>query len=149
MRHGGRMTLSERMYLALADFILVTHGAFVAFVVIGLVAIWVGWWRAWRFIRNRWLRLAHLTAICIVAAQALGGRVCPLTEWENQLRVLAGGGERYVGSFLQHWLHQVLFLEFSEGVFTVAYLGFFALVALSLWLVPPVWRTGKPARSSH
>jgi hypothetical protein len=38
---------------------------------------------------------------------------------------------------MQHWLHRVLFFEFDEWVFTVAYVVFFLLVAWSFWLVPP------------
>jgi hypothetical protein len=35
------MTLFQRLCLALADLVLVVHAAFVAFVVLGLVLIWV------------------------------------------------------------------------------------------------------------
>ncbi len=72
-----------------------------------------------------------------VAAEALAGFVCPLTTWENQLRHMAGGAERYEGSFVQHWLHQVMFFDLGESVFTVIYIVFFTVVALSLWFVPP------------
>jgi len=131
------MTLAQRCYLVLADLILIGHVAFVAFVVMGLILVWVGWFRDWKFVRNLWFRMAHLVAIGVVAAESLVGLVCPLTTWENHLRYLAGGAERYQGSFVQHWLHQVLFFELSESVFTVLYVVFFAAVALSFWLVPP------------
>jgi hypothetical protein len=124
-------------YTLLADSILILHFAFVAFVVIGLFLIWVGWFRRWRFVRNFWFRLAHLLAMGVVAAESLAGIVCPLTAWENQLRLLAGGGERYAGSFVQHWLHRVMFYEASESTFTILYLLFFTAVVLSLWLVKP------------
>ena len=130
-----------RLYTLLADLILILHFAFVAFVVVGLLAVWVGWLCRWRFIRNFWFRLAHLLAIGVVAAESLAGFVCPLTIWENNLRLLAGGGERYQGSFVQHWLHRVMFFEASESTFTVLYILFFATVALSLWLVKPRWPT--------
>ena len=128
-----------RFYTMLADSILILHFAFVAFVVIGLLVIWVGWLRRWRFVRNFWFRLAHLLAIGVVAAESLTGIVCPLTIWENHLRLLAGGGERYAGSFVQHWLHRVMFYEARESTFTILYILFFVAVALSLWLVKPRW----------
>ena len=131
------MTLAQRLYLGLADFVLVVHASFVAFVAVGLLLIWIGHWCHWTFVRNLWFRLAHLAAIGVVAAEAMLGFICPLTTWENQLRILAGGGQRYEGSFIQHWLHRLIFFDFDERVFTIAYVVFFALVALSLWRVPP------------
>jgi hypothetical protein len=32
-----------------------------------------------------------------------------------------------------------MFFDFSERIFTVAYIVFFLAVALSLWFVPPRW----------
>lgn len=136
------MTSLQRFYLMLADVVLVVHAAFVAFVIVGLLLIWIGWWRRWVFVRNLWFRGAHLAAIGVVAAESVAGFVCPLTTWEDRLRLLAGGEERYAGSFIQHWLHQMMFFDVDERIFTIAYIVFFLLVALSLWLVPPR-RLGK------
>ena len=130
------MTAAHRFYLVLADLTLIFHALFVVFVVAGLVLIWVGRFCDWRFVRNFWFRVAHLGAIGVVVAESVAGFVCPLTTWENRLRVLAGGEALYRGSFIQHWLHQVLFFELSETVFTVLYTIFFLTVAVSLWLVP-------------
>ena len=127
----------QRFYLLAADALLAIHFAFVVFVLLGLVLTWLGYWRGWHFVRHFWFRVAHLAAIGFVAAESLFGFVCPLTTWEDRLRLLAGGEERYQGSFMQHWLHRVMFYDFSERVFTVAYVVFFLLVALSFWVVPP------------
>lgn len=131
------MTWFQKFCLALADVVLVVHVAFIAFVIFGLVLTWIGWLRRWGWVRNPWFRLVHLAAIGVVAAQALFGIICPLTIWEDELRLLAGGEGRYAGSFIQHWLHQLIFFEAEGSVFTIAYLGFFAAVAASWWLVPP------------
>ena len=131
------MTSLQRCYLMLADLVLVVHAAYVAFVIVGLLLIWIGWQRRWVFVRNLWFRGAHLAAIGVVAAESMAGFVCPLTTWEDRLRLLAGGQERYAGSFIQHWLHQMMFFDVDERIFTIAYIVFFLLVALSLWLVPP------------
>jgi hypothetical protein len=135
--HRAPVTLLQRFYLAMADVVLVVHAGFVAFVVFGLLLIWIGRFRHWTFVRNFWFRVAHLAAIGFVAAEALTGFVCPLTTWEDRLRLLAGGEERYAGSFIQHWVHRVIFYDLNERVFTVAYLAFLLAVALSVWLVPP------------
>jgi hypothetical protein len=134
------VTPLQRFYLWLADGVLVIHAAFVGFVVFGLLLIWAGRFRGWHFVRNRWFRAVHLAAIGVVAAESLAGFICPLTTWEDRLRLLAGAEQRYAGSFLQHWLHRVLFFEASPRIFTVGYLLFFLAVALSLWFVPPRWR---------
>jgi hypothetical protein len=55
-----------------------------------------------------------------------------LTTWENLLRERAGSAA-YSESFIQHWLHRLLFFEAPFWVFTTIYLAF-ALVLLSLWL---------------
>ncbi len=64
-----------------ADALLLLHALFVGFVVLGVPIVIVGGLRGWRWVRNPWLRLAHLGAIVFVAAQAWAGRVCPLTLW--------------------------------------------------------------------
>jgi len=139
------MTPHLQLYSALADLVLLVHFAFVAFVVVGLLAIWIGWMRHWRFVRNPWFRIAHLAAIGVVAAESMFGLICPLTTWENQLRARAGDGQ-YAESFVQHWVSRVMFFDLGEHVFTVIYIIFFLAVALSLWLVPPAWRRRREAK---
>jgi hypothetical protein len=141
------MTPYQRFCLVLADVVLVVHVAFIAFVIVGLILIWAGWWRRWQWVRQPWFRLLHLAAIGLVAAQALLGIICPLTIWEDRLRVIAGGEDRYAGSFIQHWLHQLIFFEAEGWVFTTAYVTFFLAVALSLWLVP-LRRSNRPRPSA-
>lgn len=124
------------MHLFLADFILVTHVLFVAFVVLGLAVILPGSYWHWGWIKNWWFRLIHLLSVGIIMAEAWLGLVCPLTEWENRSRI-AAGGQAYSSSFIQHWLHEMLFYDFPAWVFTVAYTVFGILVALAWLLVPP------------
>ncbi len=116
----------------LADLILVIHFLFVLFVVGGLALIWIGAAAGWRWVRNRWLRIAHLAAIFLVAAETLLGMVCPLTVWEDALR-----GAPIETSFIARWVHRVLFYSFPEWVFAVAYVVFALAVAVTFRLVPP------------
>ena len=124
------------MHQFLADLILVTHALFVAFVVLGLAAILLGGHWHWLWVRNGWFRLTHLAAIGFVIAESWLGMVCPLTEWENRSRE-AAGGSAYSNSFIQHWLHEILFYDFAPWVFTVAYSVFGILVLVAWLLVPP------------
>ena len=84
------MTPLQRLWLALADLVLVLHAAFCAFVLLGLVLIWLGRFRGWAFVRNLWFRMAHLACIGVVVAESMLDIVCPLTTWEDRLRLLAG-----------------------------------------------------------
>lgn len=120
----------------LAELILVTHALFVAFIILGLVLILLGGWRRWGWVKNWWFRVIHLLGIGIVIAESWLDTTCPLTDWENRLRVSAGGSA-YPDSFVQHWLHEFLFYDFSPWVFTVAYTMFGMLVLVAWVLVPP------------
>lgn len=127
---------SNKAFLLLADLLLVTHVAFVAFVVLGLVVVYAGWARNWSFVRNRWFRLVHLASILIVVLQSWFGLICPLTIWELALRARAGDTV-YGGSFVSHWLGRLLYYSAPEWVFMVSYSLFGALVVASWFLVRP------------
>ncbi len=120
----------------LADLILVTHALFVAFVILGLVVVMLGGYWRWGWVKNRWFRVIHLLGIGIVIAESWLGLICPLTEWENRLRETIGG-TAYSNSFVQYWLHEILFYDFDPWVFTAAYTVFGILVLIAWLLVPP------------
>ena len=112
---------------------LVIHFAFVAFVVGGLIAILAGRLAGWSWIKRPAFRNAHLIAIGVVVLQAWLGQRCPLTSWEVAFRARAGQAV-YEETFVQHWLHRVLFYDAPTWVFVVIYTLFGALV-LVLWLL--------------
>ncbi|WP_215398357.1 DUF2784 domain-containing protein [Rheinheimera oceanensis] len=124
------------LLLVLADTILVAHFLFVLFVVFGLVAIYCGYVLHWRWVKNRTFRIVHLAAIGIVALQSWLGLICPLTVWEMALRDKAGAAT-YSGSFIQHWLQQLLYYTAPDWVFMLLYSGFAGLVLASWFLLPP------------
>jgi len=126
----------EIFYLIAADAILVTHALFVCFVVFGLILIFIGKWRDWRWVYRFSFRIAHLIAIAIVVLQSWFGMICPLTIWEMELRALAGD-QVYAGSFIAHWLEQLLYYRAPEWVFALIYTSFGALVVASWFWVRP------------
>lgn len=130
------MLSRESMLIFLADAILILHFLFVCFVVFGLLAIYVGHFRQWCWVRNRTFRIVHLMAISIVVLQAWLGVICPLTAWEMALRAEADTPV-YAGSFIQHWLQQLLYFEAPAWVFILLYTGFGGLVLLSWFRVQP------------
>jgi hypothetical protein len=129
--------MGAQSYVLLADAILVLHFAFVVFVVAGLLLTWIGYFARWKCVRNPWFRGGHLLAMAVVVAESLFGVICPLTKWETALRLKAGHDPAYAGSFIQHWVHRVMFFEVSERTFTMIYVVFFVLIVLSLFVVPP------------
>jgi uncharacterized protein DUF2784 len=123
----------------LADIVLIIHFLYVLFVVGSVPVIWIGAWFKLQFVRNRWFRFLHLGAILFVVAESLMGVVCPLTAWENKLRQVETDS-----SFIQHWLHQIIFYNVPEGVLTTVYILFAALVAATFKWIPPNSRSSTP-----
>src|SRR5262245_48332365 len=123
-------------YNILADVILVMHVAWVSYVVLGQLLILLGAAFGWRWVQNPWFSYTHLLCICIVAAEAVVGITCPLTDWENDLRKLAG---RQVeeGTFIGRFLTRVIFFNVADWVLNLIHIGFALLVVGTLWLVPP------------
>jgi energy-converting hydrogenase Eha subunit F len=136
----GGIIDSSSLYSLAADAMLVTHILFVAFVVVGLVLIYAGFFLSWQWVRNSWFRGAHLIAIGVVVLQSWLGIICPLTSWEMTLRTKAGE-TIYDGSFITHWLGQLLYYQAPAWAFVVCYTVFGGLVLLSWFVVRP----GSPA----
>jgi hypothetical protein len=115
-----------------ADALLIAHFAFVAFVVGGLVLVWIGTAAGWRWVRNPWFRYLHLAAIVFVALEALAGYACPLTIWEDLLR----GGLR-PESFVGRWVYAALYYRAPEWLFAALYAAWAAATLVTLRAVPP------------
>src|SRR5690242_8008277 len=108
------------LYRALADLVLFTHAAFVAFVVLGLLLVLCGGFFGWRWIRNPWFRALHLAAIALVVVQSWLGIICPLTRLEMRLREKAGEAS-YSGTFIAHWVQKLLYYQAPMWVFVISY----------------------------
>jgi len=123
-----------------ADLILLVHCALAAFIVLGLPLVWMGAWLGWNWVRGRAWRYAHAIAILVVAAEALAGSVCPLTRWEDALRASADGR-----SFIGRWMTRLLYYDFPEWTFTLAYVLYAAATLATLRLFPPQ----RPSRANR
>jgi len=124
----------------LADAVLVIHFALASFIALGVVAIWLGIWRRWRWILSFRLRLLHLAAIGFVALEGMLGIACPLTVWESWLRQDAG--ER---SFVGRWVQRALYYDLPEWFFVAIYVSAAAITALA-WIIAPPQRGATPKR---
>ena len=115
----------------LADLLLAFHFSIAAFIVLGLILVWIGALAGWSWIRSPRFRYLHLAAIVFVAAEALLGFACPLTVWEDLLR----GGAR-PDTFVGRWVYRLLYYDAPEWVFTALYAGWAAATLVTFWLVP-------------
>ena len=122
-------------YFFLADVVLFTHFLYALFVVGGLLFIWIGGLMKWQWIKLFWFRVIHLASIVFVAIISLFGIPCPLTILEAHLRI-AGGAAFHKQSFIQYWLHKILFYEVPEEIFTAIYVVFAIAVTGSFYFVP-------------
>lgn len=125
------------MYSALADAIVVLHAGFVAFVVLGGLAV------------ARWPRLAwiHLPAAAWGVLVELAGWTCPLTPLEHALRSRAGEAG-WDGSFVDRYLLPVLYPDWLTRPTQVG-LGLFALgvnLAAYAWVVRRYRRRAATSR---
>ena len=132
-------------YTMLADAVVIVHAAYVAFVVGGLIAILIGGAMGWRWTRSFGFRAAHLAAIALVCIESVVGVMCPLTSLEDWMRE-RGGGARYTGDFIGHWAHRLIFYNFPPWMFTIVYIAFAAVVAITFILLPPRWRSSRTAK---
>jgi len=127
-----------RIWVNLADGVLVLHVAVVVFVVGGLVAIWLGRWRGVAWFDRPGFRFAHAAAIAFVVAESWLGLACPLTTLEHALRRQSGAlAPVRPEGFIAEALSRLLYWDAPAWVFTFAYTAFGVLVAATWWRLPP------------
>lgn len=126
-----------------ADLVLVVHGLFIVYAVLGGL---LGFWR-------RWLIWLHLPAVAWATLVVIIGWPCPLTPLEIHLRELAGEAG-YSGSFLEHYL---ILLIYPPGLTRpVQILLGLGVLAINLLIYGLLWRkrvrdksASRTARLSH
>lgn len=123
-------------YQLLADLVLALHSGVVVFIVLGTVLIVAGNLRSWRWVNHFWLRFVHLAGMLSVAIGTWLDITCPLTDVERWLRIKANA-QTYSGSFIEHWLQQLLFYDFAPWVFVLTYTLFGLLILALWWIFPP------------
>lgn len=120
-----------------ADAVVLFHFCYVLFAVGGELLILLGWLLRWRWVRNLVFRITHLASVVVVAVEALIGVLCPLTEWEYRLRLLAGQTFEGEIPFMTRLVRRIIFYDFPTWVFTLTYILFALLVAATFLLAPP------------
>jgi len=119
---------------SLADFVLVSHLAFIVFVVAGgLLAL-----------RWRWVALVHLPAAIWAVYIELSGGICPLTPLENALR-RAAGASGYSGGFIEHYVLPVVYPAALSHSVQFVLAGLLVLANLLVYSFV-LWRTYRKPR---
>jgi hypothetical protein len=119
--------------MILAVLVLAVHFAVILFNVFGLVAIPVGGWRDWHFVRGPAWRYLHIVSLGLVAVQAALGRACFLTIWQDTLT----GGAPESEPLIAQTVDALIYWPIPIWVFAVGYLLIFAYALALLWIVPP------------
>jgi hypothetical protein len=115
--------------------VLYFHFAVVLFNVFWLIAVPLGGWLAWRFVRNYWWRAAHIAVLILVAAQAVAGRLCFLTILQNNLQGRAG--DMAPPSLITRIVTRAIYWPLPDWAFAPLYVLALVWAAL-LWIyVPP------------
>ena len=128
--------MNHQLLTTSAVAILWVHIVVIAFNVFGLIAIPLGAWRGWSFVRIFWWRALHLGALAFVAFQAVLGQACFLTIWQSDLLMRAGEPATNE-PLIQRWIGQIIFWPFPLWVFAVLYVVV-CIYTVVLWrLVPP------------
>ena len=109
--------------------ILGIHLVIIVFNVVGCIAVPIGAWRRWRWVREFWWRLAHLLCLLVVAVQALAGRACFLTI----LQADAAGHTHGVQPLIAGWINHVIYWPLPLWVFAAGYVAVF-LYVIGLWI---------------
>ena len=118
--------------MILAEAILAAHVAIILFNVFGLIAVPLGAFCGWRFVRIRWWRVLHLVLLAAVAAQAVVGRACFLTLWQAAITGATGSPT----PLIMGWVNRVIYWPLPIWVFAALYLLVFGYALALLWLVP-------------
>ena len=115
------------IHAALADATLALHLAFIAFIVLGGLAVAKWPWLVW----------LHLPAAAYGVLIEILNWICPLTPLENRLRLLAGE-QGYSESFVERYLLPIVYPDglTRDVQFVLAAL----VVAVNLTIYSFVWR---------
>jgi hypothetical protein len=134
------------MYGYLADALVFVHLLYCGYVVLGQVAIVIAAPFKWEWARNPWFRYSHLLAIAVVVLEVGMNWRCPLTVWEEQLRVLAGQDVNECHSFIGRIAHNTLFFDAPPIFFNTLHVAMGVVVAQGVLMFPPRWfRFRRPA----
>ncbi len=124
------------IYEILAYILIILHFAWIIFMIYGFILTIRGFWRPafW----DRWLfRTIHLLGILFVAAMPILNRLCPLTEWEYQLRQRIDPSTEKQRSFIIEWLERLIYPDVPIEVIVIPTIIIAGFTLLMYIIRPP------------
>lgn len=117
------------VYRVLADIVVVTHLLWIFFLITGAY-----WGR-----KHRPVMIMHGAGLVFAVVMQVFGWYCPLTHLEVWLRERQGVGESYPGSFIAHYVENLVYLEVTGRMIFMLTL---ILLAVNGWMY---WKAFKKA----
>ena len=115
------------VFSILADIVVFIHFLWIIFLFIGAI---IG-------IRCLIAKIIHITGLAFSVIIQIFGWYCPLTHLEFWLRIRHEPMHTYTGSFIIHYVEQIVYLEISRrNVFIISIL----LIVFNIWIY---WRGRK------
>lgn len=132
------------LYKILADLIVVTHFVWILFMLVGFILTLRGLFYKKFF--ERWLfRTLHLFGIAYVSILAIMGKYCPLTIWENALRAKYDTRLTYAGSFMIHYLEELVYPDINPLIIRIL-TTFIAVFTVVVFIIRPPERIKRTFR---
>ena len=105
------------MKILFAEIILIIHFIIFLFICLGFILIPIGYSLDWNWIKNRIIRLIHISLMGFVTIETIIGVICPLTSIEFLLR----DGSK-VDSNLTLIIHKIMYWNLPNHYFIVLYI---------------------------
>lgn len=105
-----------------ADSVILLHLAFILFVLLGAMLAF----------RRLWILFVHLPAAVWGGFVELTGRDCPLTYWENYLRIKAGQSG-YTEGFVEHYLLGVIYPVWLTREIQFVFAGVLIVINIAIY----------------
>lgn len=97
------------LYKILADSVVFIHLLWIVFLLFGALA----------GMRNRKVRIAHISGLVFAIILQLFDWYCPLTHLETWLRTRHDPSLSYAGSFIIHYVEKLVYIDLSQTLIFV------------------------------
>jgi len=109
------------LYKILADIVILIHFLWVIFIVFG----------GFSGRRHKAVKVIHISGICFALLLQIFSWYCPFTYLEIWLRAMHDPAFTYAGSFIIHYLEEIVYIQINRGILFLLTLS---VAALNIWL---------------